>query len=425
MNFKSLLSSSFILASLAASAQDGNSTFAITGDGNGDFMWMNIRQIDVTTGKLVRDLYLRDKTAFVMLDADTKKPVDNTVMVPTNASRTANITFGNVPTASMVAAAAYDKNHDKLFFTPMRIGELRWLDLSAKGDPKFYSLRTTMLNTGDLITDESNHITRMVINADGNGYTITNDGNHLIMFTTGKKVTITDLGALVDDESNKGISIHNKCTSWGGDMVADAYNKLYVITGNHNVFKVDVDTKIATYLGAITGLPAAYSTNGAAVDKDGNIMISSANMFEGFYKFNLKDMAATKIEGSDKMYNASDLANGNLLYQKEADAAQKFGTPIPEMKQVTPQLNSDYHVYPNPVTNNEFKILFDNQKPGAYNVMITDLSGKNIMSKQVNVNLKGQVETVKINGLLGKGMYMVKVTDSNNQFIFTERIVVQ
>lgn len=424
MNLKSLLSSSFIFASFAASAQDGNSTFAVTGDGNGDFMWMNIRQIDVTTGKLVKDIYLRDKTAFVMLDADTRKPVESTVMVPTNASRTANVTFGNVPTASMVAAAAYDKTHDKLFFTPMRIGELRWLDLSAKGDqPKFYSLRTTMLNTGDLITDESNHITRMVINADGNGYTITNDGNHLIRFTTGKKVTISDLGALVDDETNKGISIHNKCTSWGGDMVADAYNNLYVVTGNHNVFKVNVETKIATYLGAITGLPAAYSTNGAAVDKEGNIMVSSANMFDGFYKFNLKDLVASRIEGSDKIYNASDLANGNLLYQKEADAAQKFGTP--ELREITPQLTSDYHVYPNPVTNNEFKILFDNQKPGAYNVAITDLSGKVLMNKTVNVSMKGQIESVKINSMLGKGMYMVKVTDSNNQFIFTERIIVQ
>ncbi len=424
MNLKFLLSTTFIATSLIASAQDANKTYAITGDGNGDFMWMNIRQIDISTGKVIQNIYQRDKTAFVMLDADTKKPVDNTVMVATNASRTTNITFGNTPTASMVAAAAYDKNHDKLFFTPMRIGELRWLDLSAKGDePKFYSLKSTLLNTGDLISDESNHITRMVISADGDGYSITNDANHLIRFTTGKKVTITDLGSLVDAESNKGISIHNKCTSWGGDMVADAYNKLYVISGNHNVFVVDIDTRIATYLGAITGLPPAYSTNGAAVDKDGNIMVSSANMFDGFYKFSIKDLAAVRIEGSDKIYNASDLANGNLLLQKEADAAKQFGSP--ELKTIAPPISSDAHVFPNPVTNNEFKVLFDGQKPGQYNIAITDLSGKFIMNRIVTVSVKGQTETVKINGLLGKGMYMVKVTDAANQFVFTERIVVQ
>jgi len=423
MNLKSLLSTSFIALSLAGSAQDANKTYAITGDGHGDFMWMNIRQIDISTGKVVQDVYTRDQAA-TFLDADTKKPVDNIVMAAygNNVSR---VSFGNTPTASMVAAAAYDKNHDKLFFTPMRIGELRWLDLSAKGEtPKFYSLKSTLFNTGDLMTDESNHVTRMVINADGYGYAITNDANHLIRFTTGKKITVTDLGGLFDAESNKGISIHNKCTSWGGDMIADAYNKLYVITGNHNVFVVDVDTRMATYLGAITGLPAAYSTNAAAVDKDGNIVVGSANMFDGFYKLNIKDLAATKMEGSDKTYNASDFANGNLLLQKEADAAQKFGSA--EFKEVTPTLNSsDAHIFPNPVTNNEFKVLFDNQKPGQYNIAITDLSGKFITTRTVNVSLKAQTESVKINGMLGKGMYMVKVTDAAGQFIFAERIVVQ
>ena len=421
MNLKSLLSTSFIVASLAASAQDANRTFAITGDGHGDFMWMNIRQFDISTGKFVQDVYTRNQTA-TLLDADTKRPADNMVMVPVG-NGASNVSFGNTPTASMVAAAAYDKNHDKLFFTPMRIGELRWLDLSARGDvPKFYCVKA--FNTGDLMTDESNHITRMVINADGYGYAITNDANHMIRFTTGKKVNVTDLGALIDAESNKGISIHNKCTSWGGDMIADAYNKLYVITGNHNVFVVDVETRVATHLGAITGLPPAYSTNGAAVDKDGSIIVSSANMFDGLYKLNLKELAATRVEGSDKTYNASDLANGNLLLQKEADAAQKFGAA--EFKEITPTLgSSDAHVFPNPVTTNEFRVLFDNQKAGQYNIAVTDLSGKYIMAKTVNVSLKGQTETVKIGGMLGKGMYMVKVTDASGQFIFTERIVVQ
>ena len=39
--------------------------------------------------------------------------------------------------------------------------------------------------------------------ADGNGYAITNDGNHLIRFTTGKKTVITDFGNLIDAETNK------------------------------------------------------------------------------------------------------------------------------------------------------------------------------------------------------------------------------
>ncbi len=406
MNVKLLLSAAFIATSFTALAQDANKTFAITGDGNHDFMWMNIRQVDITSGKIVQDIYQREKTAFVMMDADSKS----------------KSLVQQSPTETMVAAAAYDKNQNKLFFTPMRVGELRWLDLNAKGDQqKYYSVTSTVLNTNTALQDEANHFTRMVIGADGNGYALNNDASRLVKFTTGKKVSITDLGAVVDDESNKTVSIKNKCTSWGGDMIADAYNKLYIISANHYVFMLDVETRVAKQIGYITGLPATYSTNGAAVDKDGNVVVASANTFAGYYKFSLTDFKASFIEGSDMVYNASDLANGNLLYQKEADAARTFA----DFKPVVPVLTNEAHIFPNPVTNSEFNIYFDGQAAGKYNVTITDLSGKPLSNTIVNVNAKTQVEKVSLNKSFAKGMYMVKVTDASNKFIFTERIVVQ
>jgi hypothetical protein len=407
MNIRFLLSTTFIATTLAASAQDAGKTFAITGDGNHDFMWMNVRQVDITTGKIVQDVYQRNKTAFVMADADSKSAMPNYRM----------------PTETMVAAAAYDKNQNKLFFTPMRVGELRWLDLNAKGDAqKYYSVTSNLLNTQEALGDEANQFSRMVIAADGNGYALNNDASRLVKFTTGKKVTITDLGPVVDDESNKGISVKNKCTSWGGDMIADAYNKLYIISANHYVFVLDVDTRVAKQIGYITGLPAAFSTNGAAVDKDGNVVVASANTFAGYYKFSLKDFVATPIEGSDMVYNASDLANGNLLYQKEVDAARTFA----DFKPVVPVLTNEAHIFPNPVTTSEFKISFDGQQSGKYNVAITDLSGKPVMNTVVNIGTsKTQVETITLSRSFAKGMYMVKVTDASNKFIFTERIVVQ
>jgi len=296
------------------------------------------------------------------------------------------------------------------------------VDLNKK-EPVFNFYGALMPRAAGAFLTEENHITRMVIAADGNGYGITNDGNHLLRFTTGKKTIITDLGGLVDDEANKGVSVHNKCTSWGGDMIADAYNKLYIISANHNIFTVDVETRVATLVGTIKGLPANYSTNGAAVDTDGSIVVSSANTFEGYYKFKFNDFTAIKIEGSDKTYNASDLANGNLLFQKEADAAKNFGAA--DFKPVIPVLNNEAHIYPNPVTTNEFKIYFDGQQAGKYNITLTDLTGKAVMNRVVMVNAKTQVETVPLNRNFSKGMYMVKVTDASNKFIFTERIVVQ
>jgi hypothetical protein len=323
----------------------------------------------------------------------------------------------------MVAAAAYDKRHDKLFFTPMRIGELRWLDLStANESPKFYTEKVQLLNNGDLL-DEANHITRMDIAADGNGYAISNDGNHFIRFTTGKNISITDLGNLIDAESNSGgISIHNRCTSWGGDMVADAFGKLYIISASHQVFKVDIDSRIATHIGTITGLPATFTTNGAAVDADGKIVVSCATSFEGLYKFDIKDFVASKVEGADAGYNASDLANGNLLFQNEANAQRALSNvALPAAAPV----NTDARIYPNPVTSNEFKIQFDGQKAGKYIVTVTDLSGRTVLNKSITISAKVQAETVQITNTIGKGMYLVKVTDTNNQTVFTDRLMVQ
>ncbi len=404
MNLKSLLSVSFVALSFSALAQDANSTYAITGKGAGDFQWVNIRQVNIKTG-------LFEKTVY-----------DNASAATTSAFARGGLDNNPVPVMGYgVAAAAYDKSHNRLYFTQMHFGELSYVDLNKKEATFNFAGALMPRTNGGLLTEES-HITRMVIGADGNGYAITNDANHLIRFTTGKKPTITDLGNLVDAEANKGLSVHNRCSSWGGDMIADAYNKLYIITASHNIFTVDVDSRIATFAGTITGLPAAFSTNGAAVDEDGAIVVSSANTFEGYYKFKLNDFAAVKIEGSDKTYNASDLANGNLLLQKEADAKNKFTpTTIPAPEFVSP----DSKVFPNPVTGNEFKVMLDNQKPGTYNIIVTDLSGKNIMTRQVTVNGKVQVETIKVTSLLGKGMYFVKLTGSSNEVIFTEKIMVQ
>lgn len=417
MNYKTLLTSSLIAFSFQAGAQNA-ATFAITGDNNGgagDFVWMNIRKVDVGSGKLLSTVYDRLHPQSQLLDADSKKPY--TVTAAFNGN---NYTTTEHPTASYVAAAAYDKRHNKLFFTPMRKGELRWVDLADNSNPRFYTLSAKLINPLNL-ADEANHITRMDIAADGNGYAVTNDGNHLVRFTTGKKTVITDLGALNDAESNKGVSIHNRCSSWGGDMVADAYGKLYIISATHSVFKVDIDSRTATYMGVITGLPANYTTNGAAVDDDGKVVVSSANSYDGFYKFDMKDLAAVKMEGSDK-YTASDLANGNLLYQREVDAKRSLG--ITAELPVAP-INNDARIFPNPVTNNEFKVLFDNQAAGQYYVMLADLSGRNVLSQTVQVNSKMQAVTVRISNTLGKGVYLVKVLDASKQLVFTDRVVIQ
>jgi hypothetical protein len=262
-----------------------------------------------------------------------------------------------------------------------------------------------------------------VIAADGNGYALTNDGNHFIKFTTGRKPVITELGALVDDEKNAGISIHNKCSSWGGDMLADAFGKLYVISASRSVFVVDIETRVATYKGIITGLPGNFTSNAAAVNADGDIVIASANVLAGYYKVNLDDLKATPIEGSDRTFNASDFANSNLLLQKEADVARKNGSTLPVLDNAFS--NSDKRVYPNPVTGSSFNVLFDGQKAGNYTVMLTDMSGRSLQSQVTNVSKAVQSETINLRSRPAKGMYMVKVFDESKNVLFTEKILIQ
>lgn len=406
MNSKFLLTASLVSLSLCSVAQNAR-TFAITGKSNNNFLWADIKQIDIETGKVVKTLFESEKTPFAV------KSLDNTVD---------KIKVPN-PTAYGVAACALDARHGRLYFAPMHFSDIRYLDLN-KQDVNFTIIKKNIipLAANNVYQSEENHLTRMVIAADGYGYALTNDANHLIRFTTGKKPIVEDLGALVDDESNKGLSIHNKCTSWGGDMLADAYGKLVIISANHNVFSVDVKTKIASFTGAITGLPANYTTNGAVVDAEGNILVSSANVLEGLYRVNFKDLAATKMPTTEA-FNASDLANSNMLLQKEKDASVKFETS--KLIVADFAAASDAQVFPNPATGEQFNVRFNGQKAGRYTIIFSDLAGRPLLSKVVNVAGATQIENVRLTRKIAKGTYFVKVVGENKQLAFSERVVLQ
>ena len=138
--------------------------------------------------------------------------------------------FGNTANAAFgtgVAAIALDKKNNRLYYTPMFIDQLRYIDLKTMKVYFITDFGFTGIKTK--AADQSNIVTRMTIGDDGYGYALTNDANHLLQFTTGKKTTVTDLGALVDDPGNKTVSVHNSCNSYGGDMIADDDGNLYLV----------------------------------------------------------------------------------------------------------------------------------------------------------------------------------------------------
>ncbi len=408
MKFKTLLFSAFIAASLFSSAQQASKTYAITGKANNNFFWADIKQVDITTGKVIKTLFEADKSVFKLTNTDK-----TAVVARANEER---------PTGLGVAACAFDSRNNRLYFATMHFSDIRFLDLD-KPDANFTTIKKNAIATKSKAgyQPEENHITRMVIASDGYGYALSNDANHLIRFSTTKRAVVEDLGNLIDAEGNKGISIHNKCTSWGGDMVADAFGKLVIVSASRNVFTIDVNTRVASLTGSITGLPANFTTNGAAVDDDGNLVVSSANVFEGLYKVDLKSLAAVKVQTNEPAFNASDMANGNFLHQKELNDMRRFDVT---KSGVFSTVTSDAKVYPNPVTGTQFSVAFDNQLPGKYTIILADIAGRNLQSKVVNISKAGQVESVKITGKAARGMYLVKVLSDRKQLSFSERIVV-
>lgn len=426
MKRKTLLSVIFSAFFLCGFSQNNNQAFAITGQANGNFNWTDIRGIEMSSGNAKTVLFENGKTKFSFTDAETQKAVDKIpVIIPVSVNQQLKGSISNVsinvlsPTSLMCAAIAYDKRHEKLFFASMHTGNLMWMDLRSRSEvPSFYIIQKPLVADHNF-DDEAFNITRMTIGADGNGYALTNDGNHLVRFSTGKKTIITDLGKLIDAESNKSISVHNPCSSWGGDIVADAFGKLYLFTANHNVFEIDIQSKIATYKGGVINLPPTFSLNGAAVDNDENVMVSSANTFEGFYKINMKDLSATKLITKGQIFNASDLASSYLLKEGQVKAG---AASLAELEIIG---NKFISVYPNPVSNGQLKISFDNNAAGEYKIALTDLQGRLIESKTAYVKYHGQIENYKLKTKPVKGLYLIKITNAENQNVLSDKLVIE
>jgi len=394
------LLSTCIAASIFSQAQSAK-TYAITGEGKGSYNWIQVKQINMATGVVEQNIF----------NPKEQKPINYTA--PGNQRTTVSI--ADESTATMVAAAAFDAKHNRLYFTTMRGNSLRFFDLNET-QTSINVNNDAAFNTGSKFIGEANIITRMAFAANGIGYAISNDGNNLISFTTDEKPVITNLGSLIDGKKNGQVSVHTQCTSWGGDIIGDAYGNLYLITVRNLVFKINPQTRITDYVGTVKGLPADFTTNGAAVEGDGNIIVSSSILTDTYYRINMGTLQATAISKTEEtVHNASDLANGNLLYSESRVAA----TPKAELKG-----NSAVTIYPNPAINKSFQISFDNAEAGAYTIELSDASGRKVVNQKATIS-KFQTERVKLPNASTPGVYMLKVLNAKGQAVYNDKIIVQ
>ncbi|MCG2616109.1 T9SS type A sorting domain-containing protein [Terrimonas sp. NA20] len=389
------------------SAQD-RFAYAITDAVKDGANWSSLRKLDLQTGTF-GDIMLNGLDASTKPhDAATKKQMTEPLQDKQFGA------LANIPFGTGVAAIAFDRKSQRLYYTPMLMDQLRYVDLKTM---KVYFVNDAGLTGATAkAADQSNIITRMSIASDGNGYALTNDANSLIRFTTGKKITVTNLGIVTDDPTNTHVSIHNSCSSFGGDMIADDDGNLYVFSARNYVFKINIETKVATLLGRLSEIPEAFTANGVAVAGDNSVWITSAVDNSAVYSVDMKTLRATKV--TDGAWKSADLANSNLLATHRSAA-------IPTLIASTNEIsNKQVQLYPNPVVGKQFAVRL-NLPEGNYTLSMTDMIGRQSLVQSV-INIKGtQTENVQLPASTQNGMYLVRVLDGNGKAIYSKKILVQ
>jgi hypothetical protein len=462
--------------------------FAITSQEKGGRSWKEVRLVDINSGQELQSIY-KSNAEITALNARTGKPVAKKALSSNgqtslkevkikkvvnldmeldkaSTSKTQVYTLDQVremvpairekaltetrkvfmvrtggteiqtdkPFATNSAAMAFDKKHERLYYTPMGINQLRYIDLKSK-TPKVYFFEDEEFGKVAGMHDAPNQITRMVIASDGNGYALSNDARHLIRFTTGRKPVITDLGTLTDDPANK-VSVHR--AGYGGDIIADAKENLYLITASRNVFLINIGSKVATYKGAIKGLPKGFSTNGAMVEEGSKVIVASSESTTGYFRFDLNTLEAEKVSSDGAVYNASDLANGNLAFAKkkkdrkeETEETQEEPVEAVANEEARPGpvensiASNRISMYPNPAAGNSLvKLSFADQPLGKYQIQLIDIAGRTISTQEVNIQNQVQIVDLKLPDI-ARGSYLVKIVSEPNNVSVVNKLVIQ
>ncbi len=408
-----LLSVVTLLAQSSIQAQS-KKAYAVTGEMPGSINWVAFREVDLSSGKILQTIF-----------TPTQKDIRYDALTGNAIAATDNINTGTKLETlynlneDMVAAAAFDERNGRLYYTTMKGSQLSYFQIK-NGVVRNYVVRDQVLRNFEPQGGEASVFTRMTMSANGFGYALTNDGEHLLRFTTGEKITIKDLGSLKDGENNANNSVHNACAGWGGDMISDANGTLYLFTMKGKVYQINPATMVTNYLGAIKSLPASFSVNAAAVNENGKVVVACANASQGLYAVNLNNFEATKVttENVADQFNVSDLASSNFL-----NANTNRDNQYIVSEDATVKGNAFVSVWPNPIPNRIFTIEFNNISGENFIIQLTDMTGRPLMEKRMNI-LPHQTESIALTSNILNGNYILKVIGSNSEVVYSGKIIV-
>src|SRR5215203_2440075 len=105
-------------------AQQDHFAYAITDLSKEGVGWNALRKLDLQTGQYSEMLLNGTDQKAIAYDAVSKKQL-------TQQPDARYGTLLQAPFGTGVAAAAYDKKHNRLYFTPMFVDQLRYIDLKT------------------------------------------------------------------------------------------------------------------------------------------------------------------------------------------------------------------------------------------------------------------------------------------------------
>lgn len=403
---------------IAFSQEASKKTYIISSNSSSPLLYNHITSLDIHGGKSLDDVF--DPSKKYSLRHSEYKSYTKTDHEADEVQ---------APMGSSVACMAFDAKSNRLFYIPLQLSELRYMDLK-EASPSFTYFTNQSINLLHNKGDVANQITRMTIGADGFGYALSNDGEHLIKFTTQGTPVIQDLGVLIDNPKNQ-VLVRSSCTSWGGDMVGCADGNLYLVTVHNHVFKISLPSKKCDFVGTIKHLPQEFTSNGASVDENGDLIVSCGTSlgkkFSPLYHVNLTTLEAEPV--GDKIAgigNISDMASSNLLFQKPAQTKETTVVAFTQTIGITENNLPVFTIFPNPVNRGRFQVKVANLKEkSGYKMILLDASGKAVMEEKMNLGTKINVNSFSFPARYAKGIYFIQIADVFNRTIYSQQLVVE
>lgn len=378
--------SSLLLLSISTAAFAQQDIFALTGKETANIIFQDFRGLDSRKG-ITEKILLSDQDQPKTFSSKLNKEIFEDKKSSANTL------------ASQIATLAVD-GRGNLVYMPLFSSNIYILDSKTKD---ITLLENNLSNP--TACDTGSQFSRMTAGNDGNVYAFSNSGSQLLKISSKNgKYTVSDLGIVKDDSGNGDNQLSKMQTGFGGDMIADDNNNLYVFSANGNVFKVALNEMKAKFIGKVKGLQDNFSINGVAVNAEGKIVLASAKGGV-LHNFNLETLQAEPMSININL-PIYDLGSSYVLRSN---------------KQI---INIDKNdIYPTKVSEGFVNVRLGSSQKGNAQVKIYNLAGTLVTESKIT-NISNSETKIQL-GKLVSGVYLVNVEAESGKTIISKKIIVK